>query len=138
MNHDNDQLELTERERTAIHELELGVEWLERAHGNLLAFHHATGHAMDHLREAETRLRACGHDSLADRLRDEFLPRGVIDDDRWSYDVLETFESLILSDVRDLRTDALGDLTDGTRHVAERAQEQRWKKRARDGDRSSR
>lgn len=135
MQSDNDQPELTDRERTAIHELELGVEWFERAHGNLLAFHHATGHGMDHLREAETRLRACGHGSLADRLRDEFLPRGVIDDDRWSYDVLETFEALILNDVRTLRTDALADLTDGQRHVAERAQERRWKERARDGDR---
>ncbi|MFB6149367.1 MAG: hypothetical protein ABEJ48_06850 [Halobacteriales archaeon] len=132
MQSDNDQPDLTDRERAAIHELELGVEWFERAHGNLLAFHHATGHAMDHLREAETRLRACGHESLANQLRDEFLPRGVIDDDRWSYDVLETFESLILGDVRDLRRDTLADLTGGRRHVAERAQERRWKERARD------
>ena len=44
---------LTETEREALHEVELGVENLHRAHGHLVSFHHSTGRAMDHLAVAE-------------------------------------------------------------------------------------
>jgi len=124
--------ELPDRtERTALHRLTLGVEWLQRAHGNLLAFHHSTGHAMDHVAEAETLLRKAGHDDLADAIRDEYLPRGVIDGDRWSYSVVEEFEDGMLSDLQAFDAAVRADLADGQRHVAERVQEQAWKERAR-------
>lgn len=124
--------DLTADEREALHRAELGVEWLHRAHGNLVAFHHAIGHAMDHLAAAETDLRAAGHDDLADALRDEHLPRGVIDDDRWSYDVVETFQTGFLRDVTEFEKWVRRDVAGGRRHVAERAQEREWQRRAED------
>jgi hypothetical protein len=130
----SDRLELSEEERDALHSIELGVEWLHRAHGNLVEFHHKTGHAMDHLAEAEGQLRACGHTDLADALRDEYLPRGVIDEERWSYDVLESYQDGFLSELTDFEERARGDVADGQRHVTERRQEREWKTRARDGE----
>jgi hypothetical protein len=115
---------------TALHEVELALEWLQRAQGHLLEFHHATGHAMDHLADAERLLRDCGHTDLADRLRDTHLPSGVVDDDRWSYDIVEGFQSGILADVAAFERETRDRLTDGSRHVAERRQERDWKRRS--------
>ncbi|WP_459194768.1 hypothetical protein [Halosimplex sp. J119] len=124
--------DLTDCEVEALHEVELGLEWLRRAHGKLVEFHHNTGHAMEHLDEAETLLRESGHDDLADEIRERHLPRGVVDDHRWSYDVLESFEDDFMADVTAFAEHTRADLADGRRHVAERRQEREWK---RDADR---
>jgi hypothetical protein len=124
--------DLTATEREALHTVELGVEWLHRAHGNLVEFHHKTGHAMDHLADAEQQLREAGHTDLADALRDEYLPRGVIDESRWSYDVLESYQEGFLGDIVAFEERARGEIADGSRHVTEREQERAWKRRARE------
>jgi hypothetical protein len=124
--------DLSEAACAALHSVELGVEWLHRAHGSLVEFHHKTGHAMDHFATAEEQLRACGYADLADALRDEYLPRGVIDQDRWSYDVLESYQADFLADLTDFEEEARNAIADGERHVAERRQEQEWKRRARE------
>jgi hypothetical protein len=132
---------LTEVERDALHEVELGVENLHRAHGHLVSFHHSTGRAMDHLAVAEDLLREAGHAGLADRLRDEVLPRGVVPScegeggrngssmGRWSYEILEQFQETVLDDVVRFGDGAHQDIADGRRHVAERRQETKWKQR---------
>jgi hypothetical protein len=131
--------DLTDVERDALHEVELGVEQLHRAHGHLVSFHHSTGRAMDHLATAERRLREAGHERIANRLRDDHLPRGVLpacDDGaagRWSYDVLETFQETFLEDLVAFGEEIHDRLADGRRHVAERQQEREWKQRA-DGE----
>ena len=122
--------DLTDAEVEALHEVELGVEWLRRAHGKLVEFHHNTGHAMEHLAEAESLLRETGHDDLADEIRDQHLPRGVVDEDRWSYDVLESFQGEFMTTVSDLQEQTRRDLSDGRQHVAERRQEREWKRQA--------
>jgi len=122
--------DLDQKEIDAIHEVELGVEWLTRAHGALLEFHHGTGHAMEHLAAAESLFRERGHEALADDIKHRFLPRGVIDQDRWSYDVLETFEDGMLADVDAFEERARREVTGGRRHVAEQQQERDWKDRA--------
>jgi len=127
---------LTEAEREALHEVELGVEHLHRAHGHLVSFHHSIGRAMDHLAAAEELLREAGHERLADRLRDDHLPQGVLPSGdgssagRWSYDVLETFQSTLLDDVVAFGDRVRERIADGRRHVAERRQEAAWKRRA--------
>jgi hypothetical protein len=121
--------DLTETEQAALHRAELGVEWLRRAHGSLVEFHHATGHAMDHMHEAEAMLREVGHTGLADELRDEVLPRGAVED-RWTYDLLETFEAGLLGDATAYERSLRDELADGRRHITERQQERRWKRRA--------
>ncbi|MFB6155230.1 MAG: hypothetical protein ABEJ22_04995 [Haloferacaceae archaeon] len=127
----SDETNLTEEERQALHEIEVGTEWFHRAHGHLVAFHHAVGHGMDHLEAARRSLRAAGHDELASDLRTDLLPRGVVDD-RWSYDLLESFQAGLLADVLDYEELSRERLADGERHVAERAQERAWRDRSRD------
>lgn len=129
---DDDAIEASEAAVAALHDVELGVEWLRRAHGDLLAFHHEVGHAMDHLADAESALRECGRTDLADALRDEFLPRGVLEDDRWSYEVVEGYEADFLEPLVDFECEARERIADGRRHVAERQQEREWRRRARD------
>jgi hypothetical protein len=130
--------DLTETELTAIHRVELGLEWLHRAHGALVAFHHKTGHAMDHLATAEELFRESGHDELADRLRDELLPRGVVPrangPGKWTYEVLEAFEEGLYADARTFETAARRAVTDGHRHAAERRQQAEWRRRAAGAD----
>ncbi|MFB6255993.1 MAG: hypothetical protein ABEH58_04570 [Haloplanus sp.] len=136
---ENNGTELTETERRALHEVELGVENLHRAHGHLVSFHHSTGRAMDHLAAAEELLRETGHATLADRLRDDHLPRGVVppcDGDegtagRWSYDILENFQETFLDEVVSFGDEIHDQVADGRRHVMERRQEAEWKRRAR-------
>ena len=124
--------DLTDAECAALHEVELGFEWFQRAQDHLLEFHHATGHGMDHLRDAETLLRSTGHDELANTIRNELLPHGVVDDDRWSYDVLENYQATLLAESRALERRVRRELADGERHVRERRQERTWKGRARE------
>lgn len=127
------------RECDALHEVELGVERLHRAHGHLVAFHHNIGRSMNHLAAAEDRLRECGHVPLADALRDQYLPRGVVSGDagagvtagRWSYDVLEDFQAGFLDDIVDFGAHVVEVVADGHRHPLERRQERDWKGRAR-------
>ncbi|QLK27416.1 hypothetical protein HYG81_07405 [Natrinema zhouii] len=121
---------LSETELEALHEVELGLEWAQRAQGCLLEFHHATGHGMDHLSQAEELLRAAGRDDLADAIRTDLLPHGVVDEDRWSYDVLENFQESLLAETRSLERRVRRELADGERHVRERRQEREWKRRA--------
>ena len=131
--------DLTETEREALHEVELGVERLHRAHGHLVAFHHNTGRAMDHLAHAEGLLRECSYSKLADELRDEHLPRGVVegcDPDRapagrWSYAVLEDFQDSFFDSVVAFGERVTEQVAGGLRHAHERAQEREWKERAR-------
>lgn len=130
MAHESDSTDLTATERSAMHEVEVGVEWMLRAQGHLLAFHHAIGHGMDHLDAAETPLRDAGYPALADHIRDELLPRGVTADDRWTYSVVEEFQRSFLPSLTEFEREACEALTDGRRHVAERAQEQAWRERA--------
>jgi hypothetical protein len=131
--------ELSEREREALHQVELGVENLHRAHGHLVSFHHSTGRAMDHLDTAERLLRECGYDQFADELRDEYLPRGVVAErdsedafgGRWSYDILETFQDTFLADIVTFGERVTTEVADGLRHAAERKQESEWIDRSR-------
>jgi hypothetical protein len=123
--------ELTDGERTALHELQLGVEGVHRAYGHLLAFHHAIGRSMDHFAAAEPQLREAGHETYADTIRDCHLPAGVIDD-RWSYELVEAFEAGFLADVTAFEETIRADLAGGQSHVTERAQQQAWRERAQD------
>ncbi|MFB6309312.1 MAG: hypothetical protein ABEH35_08285 [Haloarculaceae archaeon] len=131
--------DLSQRERDALHQVELGVEHLHRAHGHLVTFHHNTGRAMDHLADAETLLRQCGRDDLADELRDEYLPRGVVTDGnaddptagRWSYELLEDFQTAFLDDVVAFGERVSQRVGDGLHHATERKQQRDWRRRAR-------
>ena len=122
--------QLDDREREALHEVELGVEHLHRAYGHLLAFHHSVGHAMDRLAAIEDDLRAAGREEYAAELRDDHLPAGVVDE-RWSYELVEAFNDGFLAEMTDFERRLREETTGGKRHVAEREQRRRWRERAR-------
>lgn len=125
-------------ERDALHDVDLGMERLHRAHGHLVAFHHNTGRAMNHLAAAEQGLREAGRSDLADRLRDEYLARGVASapdsthpvDGLWSYAILEGFQEVFLDGILAFGQEVHADVANGHRHLNERQQERRWKRRA--------
>lgn len=126
---DTDELDLTDEEQQAFHELQLGIEHLYRGYGSLLTFHHTIGHGMDHLDTAESVLREAGHEETADRLRNEILPAGVFEG-IWTYEVVEAFRRNLLADVTDFAESVRGDLADGKQHITEREQQQAWRERA--------
>ncbi len=128
---DTDEPDLTDEERVALHELQLGIEHLYRGYGSLLEFHHTIGRGMDHLDEAEAKLRESGHEEIANRLRDEHLPRGIFED-TWSYEVVETFKRDFLSDVTTFEEETREELADGRQHITERRQQDAWDDRARE------
>ncbi|MFB6206212.1 MAG: hypothetical protein ABEJ05_06775 [Haloglomus sp.] len=124
-----DEIELTEAELAALHDLEIGLEHVRRGYGALVTFHHQIGRGMDRIDDARARLREAGRDDLADRLRDEVLPAGAVGD-RWSYELVADFQQGLLTDVAAVEADAREALADGTHHLTERLQQRRWRERA--------
>lgn len=121
--------ETTEAERRALHDFQVGIEYVYRGYGSLLDFHHDLGHAMDRLRQAEDELRAAGHEELADELRDEHLPKGVVDG-MWSYEIVEAFREDFLDELSDFETSVREEVAGGVGHVTEREQQREWRERA--------
>lgn len=131
MTSDPDDLELTDAEEDALHELQLGMEYVHRAYGNLLEFHHELGHAMDRMGNAEDLLREAGHEERANQLRDDHLPAGAISD-QWTFELVEEFSTSFLEDVDEFEDEVRDELADGIGHVTERRQKQKLRDRARD------
>ncbi|ADQ66043.1 hypothetical protein C499_10364 [Halogeometricum borinquense DSM 11551] len=134
MSDDHDSLsqhdpDISDAEREALHELQLGIEHVYRGYGTLLTFHHQVGHAMDHLANAEAYLREAGHKEWANILRDHHLPAGAVDD-QWTYELVQAFREGLLQDVADFEHDVRDDLVDGLDHVTERQQQSQWRERA--------
>ncbi|MGQ3411303.1 hypothetical protein ACT4ML_03445 [Natrinema sp. LN54] len=124
------ELELSDAEQAALHELQLGIEHVHRAYGTLLEFHHELGHAMDRMSDAEAELREAGHEEWANDLRDDHLPAGAISD-QWTFELVEEFSEAFLEDVDAFETRVRDELADGVDHVTERRQKQQLRDRAR-------
>ncbi|WP_313693457.1 hypothetical protein [Halorarum halobium] len=124
---------LTETEREALHDAQLGIEHVFRAYGDLLACHHRTGHAMEKFERAESLLREAGHDEFANVLRDELLPAGAVED-AWTYELVEAFREGFVDEMEAFESALRADLADGRYHVTERDQQRRWRRRARSDD----
>ena len=129
MTPDPDDLELSDAERAALHECQVAIEYVHRAYGNLLTFHHNLGHAMDRMADAEEYLRETGHEEWADQLGNEHLPAGAIGD-RWTYELVTEFEDDFLEAVTSFESDVREDLADGLDHVTERTHQRRLRERA--------
>ena len=133
MTTDPDDLELSDAELAALHDLQLGIEHVYRAYGTLLEFHHDLGHAMDRMADAEDELREAGHETWADELRDEHLPAGAISD-QWTFELVEEFSTEFLEEVTAFEEGVRDELADGLDHVTERRQKRRLRERARTDD----
>lgn len=122
--------ELTPAEMDALHSIQLGIEHAYRAYADLLACHHRTGHAMDRFADAERSLRKAGHDEYADRIRDDLLPAGAVED-RWTYELVTEYRDGLVDELDAFETAIRDDLAEGVDHVSERLQQQAWRDRAR-------
>lgn len=133
MTTDPDDLELSDAELAALHDLQLGIEHVYRAYGTLLEFHHDLGHAMDRMADAEDELRDAGHETWANELRDEHLPAGAISD-QWTFELVEEFSTEFLEEVTAFEEGVRDELADGLDHVTERRQKRRLRERAQHDD----
>lgn len=121
--------DLTDAEKEALHQMQVGVEHVGRARGRLLDFHHEIGHACDHFESARETLRDAGHDDLADELRDRHLPAGVVGD-RWTFELVTVFEEDFYDEITTFERELREEVADGEAHVHEREVQSEWRERA--------
>lgn len=96
------------------------LEATERARGHLYSFHQLTGTADLKLGEAVDKLRAAGHDEVADELEREIVGRNVLDG-RWTFQVVEEYDALYYGPFRDAERAVRDRLVQGRRHLYEAA-----------------
>ena len=102
----------------AVGRLTEALESCERARGHLYSFHQLTGESDFKLGDAVDLLRAAGHDAVADRLDRELVGRNVIED-RWTFQIVESYDDTYWSVFRDLERSVRHELTGGRRHLYE-------------------
>lgn len=102
----------------AMDTLTRALETVEVARGNLLQFHRLTGTGDTQLRESVRQLRACGHDSLADRIETDLVGRNVLEG-RWTFQIIEEYDDTYFSLWRTIEREARDELVDGRRHLME-------------------
>lgn len=107
--------EPTETLLQAAHRLEVAVEWVERAHGALLDFHHHMGHSQEMMLQAAAALAEAGETELGDRLREKIAPLDAIPG-RWTYQIVDEFRAWFLEPVRAFEAEVRGTVNGGVRH----------------------
>jgi len=102
----------------ALGKLSEALEVVEDARGQLYRFHRLTGTADLALGEAVVLLRQAGHDSLAEQIDTELVGRNVLDG-RWTFQVVEEYDSGYYETFKALEEQARGSLVGGRRHLLE-------------------
>ena len=125
---DQDNSDLSAAETEALHDIQHATEHIYQGFGDLIAFHHKVGHAMDKLARAESTLREAGHEEFADELREKHLPSGAVDD-MWTYEVVEVFRHGLLADITDFDDRVRSEIAEGHHHITESQQQDEWRER---------
>jgi hypothetical protein len=108
------------------------LEFVERARGQLYAFHQLMGHADLLLGEACDKLREAGHEAVADRLETEVVGRNVLYG-RWTFQIVEEFDDNYWTLFRDHERRVREELQQGARHVFESDMKDRRRTRGKPG-----
>ena len=108
------------------------LEFVERARGHLYSFHQLIGHADLLLGEACDKLRAAGHQALADRLERDLVGRNVLYG-RWTFQVVEEFDDVYWSVFREHERSVREELQQGARHVFEAEMKEKRRTKGRPG-----
>ena len=108
------------------------LECVERARGELYSFHQLMGHADLLLGEACDRLRAAGHDAVAERLETEVIGRNVVHG-RWTFQIVEDFDDNYWSLFREHERRVRDELQRGVRHVFEAEMKERRRSHGKPG-----
>jgi hypothetical protein len=102
----------------AVGKVSEALEWLERARGRLYDFHQMLGHLDFQMGDAVDMLHAAGHAELAELLDREVVGRNVLDG-RWTFQVIEEFETVYYDPIRAAERRIRDELMAGRRHVYE-------------------
>lgn len=109
---------LTDAEVQALGKLSEALEVVEHARGLLYGFHRLSGTADLTLQDAVRMFREAGHQELADQLEQILVGRDVIAD-RWSFQLVESYDTGYWSVFRDLEAHARRVLGDAEPHLFE-------------------
>jgi hypothetical protein len=102
----------------ALGKLSEALEVIEHARGLLYGFHRMIGTADLSAGEAVEQLRAEGHSELADRIDEQLIGRNVLEG-RWTFQIVEEFDSGYYADFRRFEAQARDELAQGKRHLFE-------------------
>lgn len=102
----------------AVGRLTEALETTERARGHLYSFHQLTGSADLQLGDAVEKLRAAGHQDLADSIAKELVGRNVLPG-RWTFQIMEDYDDTYWSAFRETERRVREELTGGRRHLHE-------------------
>jgi hypothetical protein len=116
----------------AVGSLSEALEYVERARGHLYSFHQLIGHADLLLGETCDKLRAAGHEEIADTLTTDMVGRNVLHG-RWTFQVVEEFDDNYWSPLREHERAVRNTLMDGERHVFEAEMKERRRTKGRPG-----
>lgn len=94
------------------------LEYVERARGHLYSFHQLMGGGDLKLGEAVQRLRAAGHDDIADEIEREIVGRNVLEG-RWTFQVVEEYDDTYWTPFREMERSVRDRLVEGRRHLFE-------------------
>jgi hypothetical protein len=108
------------------------MEYVDRARGHLYSFHQLMGRADLLLGEACDKLRAAGHDEVADRLESELVGRNVLYG-RWTFQIVEDFDDNYWSLFREHKQRILDELQGGVRHIFEAEMKENRRSKGRPG-----
>jgi len=108
------------------------LECVERARGELYSFHQLMGHADLLLGEACDRLRAAGHDAVAELLETEVIGRNV-GHGRRTFQIVEDFDDNYWSAFREHERRVRDELQRGVRHVFEAEMKERRRSHGKPG-----
>jgi len=102
----------------AVGRLSEALEMLEDARGDLYSFHRKIGRTDLTLGDACDKLRAAGHDELAEQIETDLVGRNVLQG-RWTFQIVEEFDDGYVAAFREHEQRVRDDLMDGRRHVFE-------------------
>ncbi|MDP9116808.1 MAG: hypothetical protein M3O28_06035 [Actinomycetota bacterium] len=103
---------------SALGKLSEALEIVEHARGCLYEFHRLSGTADLTLQQAVSELREAGHGELADEIRECLVGRDVIDD-KWTFQLIESYDRQYWQVFRDVECTARARLGDAPPHVFE-------------------
>lgn len=95
------------------------LDTMEVARGHLYAFHRMTGTAGREMDEAADLLEKAGHAEVAQRLREQFVGRNVIEG-RWTFQLVEEYDGHFYGPYKMFEAE-IRDLVGGHRHLHEAA-----------------
>ncbi len=112
--------------------LSAALDHVEHARGHLYAFHRLCGSAETAFEDAVDKLRAAGHDEIAEELEHAVLGRNPLPG-MWSFQMVESYDDGYYADVLRIHQEALDSLVDGKRHLYEAETKERLRTRGRTG-----